>query len=549
MAPTTPSLAQTNPDPWYDVFNGPHAQTLAILAQHANASIFDPDFKAKIEALGPSVQIPDVPMGHQYFYEGFEDNAANDNFYYLTGDGFQNNAFGARYSFGNGPLAKWQSHLGFNPPMVVNVDGPNGPLGEPQLHSAHPFCHDNSIRCSWLWAYNQYDATRPASSGGNYALGNLHGNRMIANFTATCSGSAKFSSYWDKIDRGGVWNDSSTDQHLRDKFNWENDNSTPTPSEMFFQIQNSNGTLVNGTKKFGQENDGNWGWTKSTMDFPVVAGQSYKILIALNVEVSVDSISVSNSQNCFKTVPNPFYKPPGTGNTFGGLDLSHVTEVQFNGFIRPTVFDPNTTIYFPPTDPQIGAGPCCGPFSEEKIPQLLTPTFPNGGAGDYTLAYTPSSTLDDQMKAYLNFVHAQDPSITTISINYSVASLGTGASAATYGPFVTAAPNKTVTWTWNPGGVTSNASSFWSGTPFAIGTWYGVMTNLTHNGTVTSPFFNANCTQNWWRFRAQGTMRLGKATNNIVTLETIGANNQIRRAAPRPVTASQRINLGSPARQ
>jgi hypothetical protein len=286
-------------------------------------------------------------------------------------------------------------------------------------------------------------------------------------------------------------------------------------------------------------------WITTTMNFQTVKNQKYKIKINLTTQSAIDAIRVVSSNGCESSIPNPYYQ--GGGNNPTPNPLVNLGEVNFTGghlVLNPLeTFDPNTTIYFPPTDPQIGAGPCCGPFSEETIPQLLTPTFPNGGASDFTMAYTPASSLDAQMAAYLNYVHSQDPSITTISINYSVASLGTGASAAAYGPFVTAAPNKTVTWTWTPTGVTNNATSFWSGTPFAIGTWYGVMTTISHNGSVSSPFFNANCIQNWWRFRAQGTMRLGKPTSNVVSFDTIDSANRVVSAPARPVLAGERLRV------
>jgi hypothetical protein len=549
------SHAQTNPDPWFDVFNGPHAQTLAILMQHGNISIFDPDFGAKIQALGPSVQVVDVPMGHNFFQESFSSNAAVDNHYY---DLFDFRRTDPRVSFGTGPLSKWSaSPNAGNPPVILNVDG-NGPLGKDYAPSAW---HGYWGYDDWKWfAYNEYDALN--STGGHYATNLKFDNtvKMRATFIATCTGNAKFSGFWSAWDAGGIRSSNSdypgTAYEPRNalpaeiKYSiWE----IPVPAFPQSGYEQPQYLRANAQTSTITNSGGNTDWTNVSKTFAVTAGKTYMIELDLSNgsptyqylyaggNRAVDEIQVTNLQNCYKTIVNPFYKP--TGTTLGGLDLSNVTEVQYTGFVRPIPFDPATTIYFPPTDPQIGAGPCCGPFSEETIPQLLTPTFPNGGASDFTMAYTPASSLDAQMAAYLNYVHSQDPSITTISINYSVASLGTGASAAAYGPFVTAAPNKTVTWKWTPTGVTNNATSFWSGTPFAIGTWYGVMTTISHNGSVSSPFFNANCIQNWWRFRAQGTMRLGKPTSNVVSFDTIGSANRVVSAPARPVLAGERLRV------
>lgn len=557
--------AQTNPDPWYDVFNGPHAQTLAILAQHANASIFDPDFKAKIEALGPSVQIVDVPIGQNFFYDNFSYNVANDSYFYQRGSSYGLNQ--PIHAFGSGPLAQWQAVNGSNAPVVLNVDG-NGPLGV--LDPRNPGFFGLFEQDGYDWPYNPNDAS-DANGKGHYAA-NLGANsftvpiKMYATFASQISGKVRVSSKWTahrlSINATGT------------VFNEYGYSGTPISHGVLPQQHQvyatvrettSGGILGTAVGKLNQNysSAGKPNWLEYEYDFIAVKGKTYAIEISLSdfnpatvnqggPFMAVDDVRVFSGESTYKTVANPFYKPPNTGPTIGSLDLSNVTELQYTGFVRPLPFDPSTTIYFPPTDPQIGPGPCCGPFSEEKIPELLTPTFPNGGAGDFTMAYTPSATFDAQMAAYLNYVHAQDASITEISVNYSMASLGTGTSAASYGPFVTTAPNKTVTWTWTPGGVTNNGGTFWSGSPFSIGTWYGVMTTISHNGTVNSPHFNANCAQNWWRFRAQGTMRLGRPTSNVVSLEAIGANNSTTRAAPRPILAGERIrvrNVDIPAAQ
>lgn len=553
-----PATAQTNPDPWANPWVEPYASNLAQLMQLAGTNVFDPDLKAKIQALGPTVQVVDVPMGFLYLDEGFEQDALNDNYYY---DLFDFRRVNSRDSFGSGPLAKWKSTGLFsssfnNPPVILNVDG-NGPLGKDHIPSAFQayMGYDDYKHFS----YNEFDASSP-DGVGHYATNLIFDapSKMYTTFKATCSGMARFSSSWSVWDFGGIsssndlrpWLPGYLAKHATTQQIRYSIYNVPNPSMNYGSFAFPGNILASNSSGQIENNGANPNWTRATAQFPVTAGNTYAVVIDLSngsayssgANRAVDDIRVSNAQTCTKTIPNLFYKPPNTGPNIGGLDLSNVTVTQAEAVNPKVIFDPKTTIYFPPTDPQIGPGACCGPFSEKDIANLLFPSFPNGANNAYTMQYTANATLDAQMTAWLNYVHSQDPTITTITIDWSVANLGSGASPVNYGPFVPAAPNQSVTWTWTPNGVTSSGGNFWTGAPFNINSWYGFMTKISHNGTADSPLFGANCIQNWWKFRVQGTNKIMSPGGNSgpLTYQAVGSDGRVRAIERKPAPRSIR---------
>lgn len=146
------------------------------------------------------------------------------------------------------------------------------------------------------------------------------------------------------------------------------------------------------------------------------------------------------------------------------------------------------TVVTVPNDTLQGPSPCCAPWSELDILPSLRPVFTNAGS-PYTMSYSTPAGISAQMSAYLNYIHAMDPSITTLTLTWQAIDVGTtpGMTGTTVG-----AP-QTVTWTWTSTGVNVTGGGFWGSQQFQIGRWYRFMTTLSHNGTANSPFFGRDC--------------------------------------------------------
>lgn len=193
---------------------------------------------------------------------------------------------------------------------------------------------------------------------------------------------------------------------------------------------------------------------------------------------------------------------------------------------------------FPDKDPTPNQSACCGPWWAGRIPEGLNPRFQGGANGPYAMdAVVPSST-DGAMKAWLNYLHAMDPSITTISINWKAADLGTAPAHLMSGP--TLSGGVTTTWTWASGAVTSTTTgSFATGFPFAINTWYGFMTTITHNGDRASVYFKPECLTDVYYFRWNAVAaRIASGT-----FDTAGAGAKPTRSAEIQVVPGRRITI------
>lgn len=201
-------------------------------------------------------------------------------------------------------------------------------------------------------------------------------------------------------------------------------------------------------------------------------------------------------------------------------------EPSVTQYVRPTRV---------PTDTALGEGACCCPWWEGKIGDAMTPVFPNGASSPYTITIAPMTGLNDQMDAYLRYINAMDTTITQISISWTALDLGTAATAASAGSPVAAAPTQSLSWTLASGSVTNNIPSFWSGTPFNVGTWYGYITTMAHNGNQTTPFMKLECATNFKPFRWAGVFKLVNGQNTPsgeVQLETATAQGQVVTSQP-----------------
>lgn len=200
--------------------------------------------------------------------------------------------------------------------------------------------------------------------------------------------------------------------------------------------------------------------------------------------------------------------------------------------------DPPGEIIDLPNDTMLGRSPCCAPWSEADIYASLSTPIGANSAAPYTLQYLNPAALQAQMSAYLNYVHAITPGITTMTMTWQAVDLGNGTNWTTSGTAV--GGQQTVTWTWSPNGVTVSNGNFWSGTPFQPNEWYGFLTTLSHDGPRDSAFFGPDCLVNWRPFRVQVSQaRMAAGGEQPLMVQTIGARGRV---------IQSRANASSPGR-
>lgn len=189
---------------------------------------------------------------------------------------------------------------------------------------------------------------------------------------------------------------------------------------------------------------------------------------------------------------------------------------------------------------------CCAPWGGIDINPALTPVFPNGAGGSYTRVFDQTlpvnAALNAQMSAYLNYLNALNPAVTTLTMTWQAANLGTGPAAATSGTTIGAA--QTIVWNWTPGGATMSmpGGPFWSGAPFPLTSWIGFQTTISVNGGQTgAALLGPDCRSAWSAWRAQPQQILQPGSSGTMVFETIGARGQIIRSRPVQVTPGARI--------
>jgi hypothetical protein len=137
--------------------------------------------------------------------------------------------------------------------------------------------------------------------------------------------------------------------------------------------------------------------------------------------------------------------------------------------------------------------PCCPPWSTKLLGDVMSY---RGSASAYTLEFVPSDALNKSMQAYINYLHAVNPAITAIIIDFRLHDQGAGATPnPPYGPQI---PD-TAFVSWNSGG--TGSPTIWPvgffnvpptpPHPMAFDTWYTVHTGIFLNDR--QKFFPDKC--------------------------------------------------------
>jgi len=173
----------------------------------------------------------------------------------------------------------------------------------------------------------------------------------------------------------------------------------------------------------------------------------------------------------------------------------------------------------PPVDP------CCPPWNSTMLKDMMFYQGSGGISAPYTLKFQPTAAFNAQMLAYLSYLHAMNPLITSITIKFDLEDGGTGTSG-TGGPIVPGGGPFTATWTYPN---SSPSPSFFAAS-LSVNHWYRVNTVISLNNG--QHFFSDQCANRWIdvNLQVQGNLRV----------------MQIRSADGH--TSERRINVGDETR-
>ncbi|MGH9427234.1 MAG: hypothetical protein ACRD2L_13130, partial [Terriglobia bacterium] len=140
--------------------------------------------------------------------------------------------------------------------------------------------------------------------------------------------------------------------------------------------------------------------------------------------------------------------------------------------------------------------PCCPPWNKDLLKDMLFYQGQGSISAPYTLKFQPTTVFKNQMQAYINYLHALNPAMSAITIDWRLSDQGANATPnPPYGPQI----GSTVwtTWNWNTTGIGAPVFTnpgFFSGFPMQVGTWYMVHTGIyLENG---QKFFPDKCAVN-----------------------------------------------------
>jgi hypothetical protein len=137
--------------------------------------------------------------------------------------------------------------------------------------------------------------------------------------------------------------------------------------------------------------------------------------------------------------------------------------------------------------------PCCPPWNSALLEDLLFYKGSGGIAAPYTLLFQPTKLFEDQIQAYIDYLHALDSSMTTITINFRINDAGVG-TAPSGGPQV--GNQYFIGWKAGGKGTPVGSTNFFNlGTDsLKVNRWYRIHTGIFLNDGLK--FFPDSCADN-----------------------------------------------------
>ena len=124
--------------------------------------------------------------------------------------------------------------------------------------------------------------------------------------------------------------------------------------------------------------------------------------------------------------------------------------------------------------------PCCPPWNKDLLKDLMFYHGQSSVSGPYTLKFQPTTAFNNQMQAYINYLHSLNPAMNAITIDWRLSDQGPNTIPnPPYGPQI----GSTVwtTWNWNTTGIGApvfTSPGFFAGFPMQVGTWYMIHTGI-----------------------------------------------------------------------
>ncbi|WP_176696011.1 hypothetical protein [Phenylobacterium immobile] len=340
----------------------------------------------------------------------------------------------------------------------------------------------------------QIDATG-LNATRHYLDINQGGNKIRQAFTAPCNGTVTFRGFFSSRLQGQMA-------------------LSGNGSIAILNGDGFNGTQV-ATTPVANYASANWAASQATAT--VTGGQTYSFVVTMDNNLNFDEGTVTYTQNC------PL-GPIDTSVTYG--------EGQINQNLHAIMVTP--------------PDPCCPPWNEQILQSSLSYSGTTVG-GSYTLRWQPPSSLNAQMQAYINYLHAVDPSINTINIAFGLFPAGNGAAPGTAGPQVGGTGGTAiVTWTAGQNAPSGN-TNFFPANAMSPGLWYTVGTTIfLGDGAV---FFGVDCAQNAMSVRFQVAPGMApQAGGGRGDVRSTRSPLEVR-AAPGPVGPAAPPRRASPMRR
>ena len=131
--------------------------------------------------------------------------------------------------------------------------------------------------------------------------------------------------------------------------------------------------------------------------------------------------------------------------------------------------------------PPVPVDPCCPPWNTDQLQNVLVYEDTGPISAPYRLRFHPSTIFNNQMKAYVNYLHSLDPRVKSIGISFTLYDQGTGDDpASSFGPPIP--PGDLIKYTFNNGIVTGpnigSATGFFTQS-LQVNRWYAVRTRVT----------------------------------------------------------------------
>ncbi|HEX8243832.1 MAG TPA: hypothetical protein VF541_10060 [Longimicrobium sp.] len=138
--------------------------------------------------------------------------------------------------------------------------------------------------------------------------------------------------------------------------------------------------------------------------------------------------------------------------------------------------------------PQGGkVNPCCPPWDAAKLGSVLQYQGSGGISAPFTLRFQSSPAVDNPLRAYVAYLHAVNPAITSLSIQFSLLDAGIGPNPGSPTPI----PGATFTETWTGAAGALPPTASFPPNVMQVNHWYQVQTVITLNNGIT--FFPAQC--------------------------------------------------------